>query len=127
MRNNKEYTVCKQLAEYLRWQYKEVIYHFDQAGLAISKAQAGMMKAIQHGRGFPDLMILHPGKENKYHGFFLELKADGERLLKKDGTFASEHIKEQYKYMEKLHKAGYKCMFAVGFDEAKKLIDEYLK
>lgn len=59
-------------------------------------------------------------------GLYIELKKDGTRLKKKNGEWATEHIAEQAKVLEKLRKCGYCAEFAVGFDEAKKIIDEYL-
>ena len=60
------------------------------------------------------------------HGLFIELKKNGTRLRKKDGSWASEHLEEQAKVLQGLRERGYKAEFAVGFDEAKNLIDNYL-
>lgn len=62
----------------------------------------------------------------KYAGLMIELKKDGTRLKKKNGDWASEHIAEQAEVLAELDKRGYMAVFAVGFDEAKKIIDEYL-
>lgn len=125
MRNNQEYTLYKQLATYLRYQYRNILYHFDPTGLNLSKAQSGMLKAIQNHRGYPDLVIYEP--RNGYHGLFIELKRDGERIHKRDGSTATEHIAEQLDCLQELRIRGYKAEIAVGFEEAKNLIDEYLK
>jgi hypothetical protein len=62
-----------------------------------------------------------------YHGLFIELKKAGTRIYKKDGTLVSNaHIREQFDMLESLRQAGYKAEFAIGFDEAKNIIDEYL-
>lgn len=60
------------------------------------------------------------------HGLFLELKKEGTRLKKKNGDWATEHIAEQSGVLEDLSKRGYQAAFAVGFEQAKKIIDEYL-
>lgn len=60
------------------------------------------------------------------HGLFLELKKDGTRLKKKNGDWATEHIAAQAKMLDELYERGYAAEFVVGFDEAKKIIDEYL-
>jgi hypothetical protein len=60
-------------------------------------------------------------------GLFIELKKDGTRLKKKDGTWASPHIAEQAETLIKLRGEGYEATFAVGFDEAKATIDSYLR
>lgn len=70
-------------------------------------------------------------------GLFLELKKDGETLYpgpraKKrfksiDGKeYKNEHLMEQADVLFKLRKAGYAAEFAIGFDEAIRIIDEYL-
>ena len=96
-RDNPEYRLYKSIALYLRLQYPNVMYHFDPTGLNLSKAQSGMLKAIQGSRGFPDLFIIEP--RGIHHGLFLELKPEGTRLKKKDGSASSEHIKEQTAYI----------------------------
>ena len=126
MRNdNPEYRLYQGIALYLKLQYPKVLYHFDPTGLNLSKAQAGMLKGIQRDRGYPDLFIIEPRKG--YHGMFLELKPEGTRIIKVNGVPANPHIKEQADYIMGLHNLGYSANFAVGFDDAKKKIDEYLK
>lgn len=60
------------------------------------------------------------------HGLFLELKKEGTRLKKRNGDWATPHIAEQAAVLEKLRSRGYCAEFAVGFEEAKRIIDEYL-
>lgn len=59
-------------------------------------------------------------------GLYIELKKEGTRLKKKNGDWATEHIAEQAEVLEGLRDRGYCAEFAVGFDEAVKIIDEYL-
>ena len=59
-------------------------------------------------------------------GLYIEIKKDGEKLNKKDGSWRTPHIAEQAKKLEKLRARGYRAEFGVGFDECKKIIDEYL-
>lgn len=62
-----------------------------------------------------------------YPGLFIELKKDGTRIYKKDGTLvADQHIREQHTLLVELERRGYMARFAVGFDQAKQIIDEYL-
>jgi hypothetical protein len=121
---NPEYAIYKMIAYYLRAQYPDVLFHFDSSGLHHTKTQAGMLKAIQKGKGFPDLMILAP--RGKYHGLFLEIKTDGARIYKKDLLPADEHIADQEAWIASLRAEGYEADFARGFDEAKMKIDQYL-
>lgn len=62
-----------------------------------------------------------------YNGLYLELKAEGNSPFKKDGTLKKDqHLEEQDKYLQTLRGKGYKAEFATGFNEAKKIIDDYL-
>ena len=124
MRNSPEYIIYKQLATYLRLQYPNVLFHFDLTGVNMSKAAAGKNKAIQHSRGWPDLFIAKP--IGRYHGLFLEIKPEGTRLLNKNNQIATNHIKEQWAMLQRLEGLQYLARFAVGFDEAKSIIDEYM-
>ena len=138
-----EKQLCEHIAVYLQLQYPTVIYRFDLAAdLKLTVGQAARHKKLHPKRGYPDLFIAKPmvvySENSKFrtlnnepvelcHGLFLELKKDGTRLKKKNGDWASEHIAEQAKTLEKLRKEGYKAEFACGFNEVVKLIDEYLK
>jgi hypothetical protein len=125
MRNNREYQICKDIAQYMRLQHPAVIFHWDYAGLNLSKAQAGRMKAIQSNHKWPDLYIAEP--RDKFHGMFLEIKSEGTRLYKKNTEPATPHLNEQEDCLFALEDKDYFARFAVGFDEAKKLIDDYLR
>lgn len=123
------------VADYLRMRYPNVLFHSDfGSGIKLTKGQAVKQKRQNGGRrGWPDMFIAEPVEIDKgeiswrnRHGMFLELKKEGTRVLKKDGTPATEHIGEQLKVLEALGKKGYACYMVCGFDEAKDVIDEYL-
>lgn len=116
------------VADYLRLKYPNVIFHSDfGSGIKLTMGQAIKQKRLNGGRrSYPDMFIAEPVK--KYHGLFIELKKDGTRILKKDGTLvADEHIREQAEMLQKLEGKGYKAYFAIGFSQAKQIIDEYLE
>ena len=130
MNRNPEYNLYCEIAAYLRMRYPKAMYHFDYGGLRHTKTQAGQMKAIQHSRGFPDLMILHPDGNGI---LFLEIKPAGTRLYKRNGEPASEHIAEQLLWLQKLGNYSSPCnksivtaLFAVGFADAKLAIDQFM-
>jgi hypothetical protein len=125
MRNNREYQICKDIAIYMRLQYPDVIYRFDMAGLNLSMAQAGMNKAIQCGKGWPDLFIAEARRP--YIGCFIEIKAEDAKLLKRDGSYATPHLAEQSVMLFRLRKKNYYAVFAIGFNQVKTEIDNYLK
>lgn len=126
-----------QVADYLRLQYPEVMFHSDYgSGIKLTMGQAIKQKRQNGGRrAWPDMLIAEPREVadpnadllRPKHGLFIELKKAGTRIYKKDGTLvADEHIREQFDVLEQLRKRGYIAEFACGFDEAKKIIDEYL-
>lgn len=59
-------------------------------------------------------------------GLFLELKAEGVHLRKKNGEWANGHIAEQAAILDSLVCENYRAEFAVGFEEAKRIITDYL-
>lgn len=125
-----------QVADYLRLQYPSVLFHSDfGSGIKLTMGQAIKQKRLQGGRrSWPDMMVAETvlkrredGTYTAYSGLFVELKKEGTRIFKKDGTLVSDaHIREQFDMLEQLRRRGYMAEFACGFDEAKKIIDEYL-
>lgn len=125
-----ERTLYKQIAQYLQLQYPNAIYRFDLAAdMKLTAGQASRHKTLHPHRGYPDLFIasVRTIGDRYYHGLFLELKREGTHILKKDGTLvADQHIREQHALLVELEKRGYAARFAVGFDQAKQIIDDYL-
>ena len=123
----REHDLYKMIADYLRYQYPEVIYRFDLAAdLKLTMGQASKHKRLQRYRGYPDLFIAESVGE--YSGLYLEIKKDGTRIFKKDGKLvADEHIREQYDMLHDLRTKGYAAEFGIGFEATKKLIDDYMK
>ncbi len=136
-----------QVADYLRLQYPDVMFHSDfGSGIKLTPGQAAKQKRQNGGRrAWPDMFIAEPSNIdadfpksmwNGYyddrlnvfvsHGLFLELKKDSTRLKKKNGEWTTEHIAKQAEVLQKLRERGYCAEFGVGFDEAKEIIDEYL-
>lgn len=148
-----------QVADYLRLQYPDVLFHSDfGSGVKLTLGQAVRQKRQNGGRrAWPDMFISDyatdynsepDGAElrslfKRYRnysitftddigtnyilcGLYLELKKDGTRLKKKNGEWATNHLAEQAELLEELRLCGYCAEFAVGFDEAKRIIDEYL-
>lgn len=143
-----ELEVQIQVADYLRLRYPDVLFHSDYgSGLRLTPGQAIKQKRLQGGRrSWPDMFIAEPKNvkaeckvitdggvikeahflDQKY-GLFIELKKAGTRIYRKDGRLVSDaHIREQFDMLEQLRQRGYMAEFACGFDEAKKIIDEYL-
>jgi hypothetical protein len=113
-----------QVVDYLRYSFPAVLFRTDMGGVRLTMSQAIAARRLQAGRAWPDLFIAQPAKG--HHGLFIELKATN--IYKKDGTLlANPHIHEQAAVLKMLSAQGYKAVFAVGFTEAKQIIDAYLK
>lgn len=134
---NAEHQLYEKIARYLQTQYPGVIYRFDLAAdLKLTPGQAAKHKRLHPDRGYPDLFIASPRKlkadrvwaKNGWAcGLYLEIKAEGNSPFKKDGTLKKDdHLVEQMAMICALLKRGYKADFAVGFEDCKKKIDEYL-
>lgn len=134
-----------QVADYIRLKYPSVIFHSDfGSGIKLTMGQAIRQKRLNGGRrSWPDMFIaegivvddekgqFYKGNyyplKHVYLGLFIELKKAGTRIYRKDGRLVSDaHIREQFDMLEQLRQRGYEAHFACGFDEAKKIIDEYL-
>lgn len=123
------------IAEYIARQYPKVQFHSDfGSGVKLTAGQARINSRQNAGRrGWPDLFIAEYNRCASEYGYtvytcglFLELKKDGTRLHKKNGEWANNHIEEQAYVLSRLWVRGYVALFAVGFDEAKRIIDLYL-
>lgn len=120
----------EQIADYLKLQHRGVIYRTDfAAGIKMTIGQARRHKRLQQDRAYPDLFIAKP-KGRKYHGLFLELKhpEGSHQPFLKDGITRSrdKHCLEQWAVLDELNSLGYYARMAVGFEQAKAIIDWYL-
>lgn len=121
-----EYALCKNLTKYLNTKYPGILFHWDTgSGTKLTMGQAVKMKALNSMRGYPDLFIAEA--RGKYYGLFIEVKKDGEKLYKLDGTFKNEHLEEQDRYLKGLIQNGYCAVFGIGFEKCKTIIDNYLR
>ena len=83
-------------------------------------------KALILGMRKGTLDLFFPYARCGFHGLFIELKKDGVKIFKKDGSMRSnEHLERQYKTIQAYRKNGYKADFAIGFEEAKDILDYY--
>lgn len=113
------------LCRYIALRYKRALFNSDLSGVPLTKGQAKTASKMRSNAGFPDLMIFDP--RGKYHGFFLELKKSGTIVYKQDGSFTiDKHINEQKAVIDRLRAMGYYAEFGIGFDDAKKKVDEYM-
>lgn len=140
----KEEKVQVLVCDYIRAKYPDVIFQCDLAsGLKLPIWISAAHKKMRSSRGMPDLFIAKPkhiyhgypipiGEDDNciaktFNGLFIELKRDGVKIFKRDGELvADEHIREQAAILERLRNNGYAAEFACGFEQAIKIIDQYL-
>lgn len=132
----REIELQAQVADYLRLRYPDVLFHSDfGSGIKLTMSQAVRQKRLNGGRrAWPDIFIAKArlgvdgdGQHFYQHGLFLELKREGTKILRRDGkVVANEHIREQMRVLQKLTLLGYRAEFAVGFEQAKQIIDSYM-
>ena len=137
----KEETLHLRVCDYLRKNYPDVLFRTDfSSGMKMTPGQAAKHKKFQKSRAWPDLFIACPREmiavdtksgygiySQDVGGLFLELKAEGTQLYKKDGTLRkNKHIEEQTEMLNKLIESGYYAKFAVGYDQAIQIITNYL-
>jgi len=113
------------ICDYIKLQYKGIIFTSENSGLRVFWKQAKQLKRTRSCAGLPDIWILEPRKG--YHGLLLEIKRDGTKIYKKDGDIRQDnHLKEQEEVLHQLKQKGYMAEFVVGFDNAKAILDYYL-
>lgn len=123
-----EFELQKQVCQYLRLQYPNVLFMTDTiAAVKLTIPQQVRNKAVQK-QGFkcPDLFVFE--KRENYGGLFLELKV--ETPFKKDGQIKAsqnDHLHLQNETLKDLRKKGYYALFAWTFEMCKDYIDCYLK
>jgi hypothetical protein len=129
-----EEEVHERLVRFMKREHPGVLFRTDfAAGILLPPWLAARQKRVQSCRGFPDIFVYEPSKAGGYfsdfefNGLALELKAKHVKLKLNDGRWASDHIKEQFNVLSRLHNKGYACSFARGYDEACAVINWYLK
>lgn len=117
-----EETLHIAVCNYLKLQYPSVIFTSESSGVRLTMGQAIKAKKMRSGDKLPDLWILEA--RHGYHGLLIELKV--ERITTKTGAYKTDHIKKQADTINRLMDKGYYATFAVGFEDAKNVIDNYL-
>lgn len=110
---------------YLKLQYPDVVFATDASGVRLPIGLASKFARLKSESGLPDIFIYEP--KDGFHGLFMELKREGERVWLKDGSLSKDkHIQKQNKLHEKLRKKGYYGGFVIGLDKAKAYIDAWM-
>ena len=93
-RNNPEEQLQRTIVEWLRWTKPDCVWFFVNNGARLSKAQAGIAKAMGVLPGVADLVFVLPGGRVG----FIEVKAPGKHLSIAQKAFAAsvEKLGAQY-------------------------------
>tara|TARA_R100000808_G_C2136553_1_gene144841 strand:- start:660 stop:1007 length:348 start_codon:yes stop_codon:yes gene_type:complete len=96
-------------------QYNKILFCASAGGVRVSSMyQAKMMKATGYVKGFPDIFIYEC--RGKYSGLAIEVKVKG-----------NYPTKEQKEWLKKLEDNGYLASWVNNFDDAIKIIENYLQ
>ena len=121
-----EAEVQAQVCRYLKLQYPNVIFASDLSGVRLPYGLANKVAPLKSGRAMPDMTIYK--KRHGYGALAIELKRPGARVFyAKTHKPADDHIAEQIAVLELLREEGYCAEMVRGFDNAKLVIDWYLK
>ena len=121
----KEESLQIAVCRYIAHKYPDVIFSCDLAsGMKLTIGQAVKAKKMRSSRAYPDLFIAEP--RGGYAGLYLELKTVSP-WKKTGGLKKDKHLEEQSEMLDRLWLKGYMAVFAVGIDEAIKIIDNYMK
>ena len=113
------------VADYLKLQYPKVIFISESSGIRMSPGMAKKLKRTRSAHTHLDLYILEP--KGEFSGLIIELKAVDIYQKKHPELFLkNDHINDQAATIKALNKKGYFATFAIQFDQAKTIIDNYL-
>lgn len=101
-------------------------YNDWSAGAFLTHGQNVARAAVASKNGWVDIFIAEP--RGGYHGLFIELKKEGERVYLKDGKTLSSHsqIQKEGKFLERMRAKGYKAEFGIGYHSTMRIIDNYI-
>ena len=120
-----EESLSLKVCNYLKTDYPDIIFTCESSGIRLPIYAAVKLAKQRSESGLPDLMVFHPNKN--YGALFIELKKEGTVIFLKNGSMtADKHIREQAAVLKRLNDLGYKACFAVGYEEAIQIIDDYM-
>lgn len=113
--------------KWLKLQYPYIKFRSDiQSAGKLSGAMQNIKQIIDPYKGWPDIAIYH--RSGIYCGLHIEMKRENSGTFLKDGTLSKyKHVQDQAEMHAFLRSIGYKVEIAEGFEEAKRIFEEYLK
>jgi hypothetical protein len=122
-----EWSIQLKFCKWIKLQYPNLLFRSDiQSAGKLSGAMQNIKQILDPYKGFPDIQIYLP--KGNYIGLFIELKRLDSGTFLKDGTLSkSKHVQDQAAMHNLLRSFGYRVEFAEGFEEAKQVLESYLK
>lgn len=120
----RERIIQRSLTRYLN--SLNVDFHNDwAAGAYLTQGQNASKKSMDSNGGWVDLFIAEP--RDGYHGLYIELKKEGEVTHRRDGKLRkNDQIYKENAFLERQRRKGYRAEFGIGYEESRRIIDEYL-
>ena len=110
------------LVDWLRWQKPHACWHHTVNEGKRTPFERYLWSIMGGKSSVSDFLFFDP--RGGYVGLAVELKAEGEPIYRKDGKILADK-RDQEKFLKDLEIRGWKTTFASGFNEAKKIIEEY--
>jgi len=126
-RDQREWSVQLQFCKWIKLQYPNLLFRSDiQSAGKLSGQMQNIKQILDPFRGFPDVQIYQ--RSGNYIGLFIELKRLDSGTFLKDGSLSkSKHVQEQAEMHSVLRSLGYRVQIAEGFEQAKKVLINYLQ
>jgi len=123
----REWTHQLNFCKWLKQTYPEIRFRSDvQSAGKLSAQMQNIMQILDPWKSWPDVQIYLP--KGIFIGLHIEIKRIDSGTFLKDGSLSqSKHVQEQAEFHDWLRSIGYKVEFAEGFEQAKKVLESYLR
>lgn len=106
----------------LKYPEEKAIYWKKIKGHNVSIVNAAKAQGFEKSN--PDFIMVY--RTEQYTGLAMELKKEGEKVTKRDGSYKSEHLQLQWERIKEFRSNGYQAYFVFGYQAAKRQVCEYL-
>lgn len=122
----KEWSVQLQFCKWIKLQYPNLLFRSDiQSAGKLSGQMQNIKLILDPWKAWPDVQVFYQAQG--YAGLFIELKRIDSGTFLKDGSLSkSKHVQQQAQMHNLLRSLGYRVEFAEGFEEAVKVLINYL-
>ena len=126
-KDKSEWSHQLEFCKWLKREHPEIRFRSDmQSGTKKSYSLQNVMNILDPYPGWPDVSIWV--SKSSFCGLMIEMKRENSGAILKDGSLSkSEHIQNQNQVHEFLRSLGWKVEIAEGFEQAKKVLEDYIK